>query len=91
MLIEGLGEVRAQPPERYPLRVRGATNTLSGWRIAIEAPRGPGSIALAEHGAETFYRGDGVFIGWSQDRLQAAYRALLPAPQAPELDFPQLG
>ena len=91
MLIEELGEVRAQAPERHPLRMRGTASTLSGWRIAVEAPRGPGSIVLAERGAESFYRGDGVFLGWPQDRLEAAYRALLPAPKAPEMDFPQLG
>ena len=91
MLIEGLGEVRAQRPERFPLRMRGTTNTVSGWRIAVEAPRGPGTIVVADRGAEIFYRGDGVFLGWPQEKLEAAYRSLLPAPEAPELDFPQLG
>jgi hypothetical protein len=40
---------------------------------------------------ETFYRGEGVFLGWDQDRLAAAYRALLPEPAAPEPESPQLG
>jgi hypothetical protein len=78
MVIEGLGEVRAAEPERVVLRLRGSTVTVSGWRIAVEAPRGPGSIVLAENGAQKFYRGEGVFLGWSQERLEAAYRALLP-------------
>jgi len=78
MVIEGLGEVRASEPERVVLRMRGSTVTVSGWRICVEAPRGPGSIVLAENGAQKFYRGEGVFLGWPQERLEAAYRALLP-------------
>ena len=78
MQIEGLGEVPATEPARFPLRMRGAAVTTSGWRIAVEAPRGSGSIVLAEHGSQRFYRGDGVFLGWTQERLEATYRALLP-------------
>jgi hypothetical protein len=91
MQIEGLGEVRGGGPERIPLRMRGAGVTLSGWRIAVEAPRGPGAVVLAEHGAEKFYRGEGVLLGWPQERLEAAYRALLPAAQGPTDDHLQLG
>jgi hypothetical protein len=78
MQIEGLGEVTATEPSRTPLRMRGAGVTTAGWRIAVQAPRGTGSIVLAEHAAERFYRGEGVFLGWPQERLEAAYRALLP-------------
>src|SRR3989440_607452 len=78
MQIEGLGEVRASEPERVMLRMRGASVTVAGWRIAVEAPRGPGSIVLAEQGAQRFYRGEGVFLGWPQERLEATYRTLLP-------------
>jgi len=91
MQIEGLGEVRASEPERAMLRMRGDAVTVSGWRIAADAPRGPGTIVLAEHGAQKFYRGEGVFLGWPQDRLEAAYRALLPPPQGKSDDHLQLG
>lgn len=91
MQIEGLGEVRASEPERVILRMRGAGVTVSGWRITVEAARGPGSIVLAEQGAQKFYRGEGVFLGWSQERLEAAYSALLPTPQGPGDDHFQLG
>ena len=83
MVIEGLGEVRASEPERVVLRMRGSTVTVSGWRISVEAPRGPGSIVLAESGGQKFYRGEGVFLGWPQERLEAAYRALLPPACGP--------
>ena len=91
MEIEGLGEVRASDPERVVLRMRGAAVTVAGWRIAVEAPRGPGSIVLAEQGAQKFYRGEGVFLGWPQERLEAAYRALLPPSEGPGDDHLQLG
>jgi hypothetical protein len=40
----------------------------------------------------SLYRGDGVFLGWPSDRLQAAYRTLLPrTDDTGESDFPQLG
>ena len=91
MQIEGLGEVTATEPARVPLRMRGAAVTTSGWRIAVQAPRGPGSIVLAEHGSQQFYRGDGVFLGWAQERLEAAYRALLPPTEGSGGDHLQLG
>jgi hypothetical protein len=91
MLIEGLGEVRASEPVRVALRMRGSTVTVAGWRIGVEAPRGPGTIVLAENGPQKFYRGEGVFLGWPQERLEAAYRALLPTSQGPGDDHLQLG
>jgi len=91
MQIEGLGEVRASEPERVILRMRGAAVTVSGWRIGAETPRGPGTIVLAEQAGQKFYRGEGVFLGWSQERLEAAYLALLPPSQGPGDDHLQLG
>jgi hypothetical protein len=91
MQIEGLGEVSATEPGRAPLRLRGAGVTTSGWRIAITASRGPGSIVLAEQGAQRFFRGDGVFLGWPQERLEAAWRALLPPDDSSGGDHLQLG
>ena len=92
MEIEGVGEVRAFEPDRVMLRMRGAAVTVSGWRIGVEAPRGPGGVVLAEHGSQKFYRGEGVLLGWPQERLEAAYRALLPPPaQGSGNDHLQLG
>jgi len=88
--IEGLGSVTPSAPARENIRVREATVTLSAWRIDVASPRGPGWIVLAEHDA-SWYRGDGVFLGWPQQRLEGAWRALLPVPEKAELDFPQLG
>ena len=88
--IEGLGSVTPSAPSRVHIRVREAAVTLSAWRIDAASPRGQGWIVLAEHNA-AFYRGDGVFLGWPQPRLEAAWRALLPPPENEKLDIPQLG
>jgi len=92
MQIEGLGEVSATEPTRTALRMRGAGVTTAGWRISVQAPRGTGNILLAEQAAQRFYRGDGVFLGWPQERLDAAWRALLPPSEGSSGgDYPQLG
>jgi hypothetical protein len=86
MQIEGLGEVTATEPARIPLRMRGDAVTVSGWGIGVQATRGSGNIVLAEHGAQRFFRGDGIFLGWTQERLETTYRALLPPAEGPSGD-----
>jgi hypothetical protein len=89
--IPGVGAVAAAPPSRVPVRVRGLQVTLSAWRMEATSPRGPGALVLADHGGASWYRGDGVFLGWPQERLEAAWRALLPPREPAEPDMPQLG
>jgi hypothetical protein len=49
-------------------------------------------ITLVEvSSAGALYRGDGVFLGWSQERLEAAYRALSPEDDEPGFEPSQLG
>src|SRR6266849_928495 len=84
MQIEGLGEVRASEPERVILRMRGAAVTVSGWRIAVESPRGPGTIVLAEQGGQKFYRGEacswaGRRSGWRPPTARCCRRRKAPA------------
>ena len=42
---------------------------------------------------ETYYRGDGLFLGWSQERLAEAYQTLSRPTDGGDSDltFPQLG
>jgi hypothetical protein len=89
--IPGIGAVTADPPVREPIRVRGMTVTISAWRIAASSAQGPGSLVLAEHAGKSWYRGDGIFLGWPQERLAATWKALLPPSEPPNHDFPQLG
>lgn len=91
-LVPGLTDPRSLSLERHPIRVREGSATLSAWRLPVASEEGPGTIVLAEISpGRSFYRGEGVFLGWSQVRLEAAYRALLPKPEEKGLELGQLG
>ena len=82
----GLGLVRA------PIRLREAGSTLGAWKLTLAADEGEGAITLVEYsGQPSFYRGEGVCLGWSQQRLEAAYAALRPGDEEPPLELLQLG
>ena len=70
--------------ERTPIRMRELGATTSAWRMTVDTPDGRGTITLLDGG---FYRGDGVFLGRSQEELAGAYRALAvsDAPAPPDL------
>jgi hypothetical protein len=67
--------------------------TRSAWRLSAVCTEGEGTISLIELSPTvSLYRGEGVFLGWASDRLQAAYRTLLPRVEDSRPDeFPQLG
>jgi hypothetical protein len=92
--LEGMTGVRAGSPGRTPVRTRESGVTQSAWRLDVETDRGAGWIVRLD-GAATLYRGEGVFLGWSQERLAAAWSALLPSLSESGFDsaseFPQLG
>ena len=74
------------------IRMRESGITLSAWRLAITCDEGTGAIVLVETpGGGSLFRGEGLFLGWSQERLEAAYRRLLPGGGDPEPDFVQGG
>lgn len=73
--------------ERIPIRVREGSATISAWRMTIDTPAGSGAIVLADN----FYRGDGVFFGWPQEKLAAEYQRLNTPPDEPKFEFQQLG
>ncbi len=90
--VAGLANPRGSALERVPIRAREASVTLSAWRLAVSADGGDGTITLVElPGGDSLYRGDGAFLGWSQDRLSAAYQALAPRDEAVLPDSLQLG
>jgi hypothetical protein len=90
-LVPGLTDPRALSLERTPIRTRESSVTRSAWRLTVASVEGGGSIALVEAGEETRYRGDGVFLGWPQERLEAAYRALLPESDEGTIQLQQFG
>jgi hypothetical protein len=90
--VEGLTAPRTLSLERFLIRTRADAAMQSAWRLSVACDEGQGAIVLVEVSPdETFYRGDGVFLGWAQDRLKAAYRALLPKSDEPTFEMHQLG
>src|SRR5262249_41747988 len=91
-IIEGLNQVEVGPMERVPVRARDSQVTVSAWRVVVDSSNGSGTITLLElSSGETYYRGDGVFLGWTQEQLASAYRELVPEQSEPVTAFLQLG
>ncbi len=91
--LEGV-RVSSHRVERIAVRARDARHTFSAWALKVEAAEGPGTIVRVEPSpGETYWRGDGVFLGWTVERLAAAWEALRAAEPEPEAgpDLPQLG
>lgn len=90
--VPGLTEPRTLSLERVPVRTRESASTLSAWRLSVAAAQGEGSIFLVDGPAGApLFRGDGVFLGWAQERLAAAYEELRPKPSEERFETPQLG
>jgi hypothetical protein len=92
-ILEGI-TVLTQRAERVAVRARATSHTFSAWAFAVETEEGSGTIARVEPSPdEAFWRGDGVFLGWTQERLAAAWDALRAAAPEPETApaFQQLG
>ena len=65
--------------------------TRAGWRLEVECAQGRGAIVLAEaSAAESWHRGEGILLGWTQEKLAEVYQALTRRDD-PEADSPQLG
>jgi hypothetical protein len=91
-LVAGLTNSRTVSLERAPIRTRESGVTLSGWRLCVESEEGEGAIVLVEAATgEPWYRGEGVFLGWSPEALRTAYESLRPRSEEPAFDVGQLG
>jgi len=90
--VPGLTNARGLSLDRMPVRTRENAVTLSGWRLCVESDQGEGAIVLIEAApGEARYRGEGVFLGWTAERLHAAYEALRPQLNEPRFETLQLG
>ena len=89
--LSGLTEPKGVGLERIPIRTRESSVTQSGWRLGVEAREGIGTITLVETRAGERHRGDGIFLGWTQEKLAAAYRALAPGNDEPPFEMMQMG
>jgi hypothetical protein len=78
--------------ERAPIRMRESGVTHAGWRMEISADQGSGSIMLAElPDGRSVYRGEGMFLGWPREQLEATYDAMREVPDEPTFEIHQLG
>ena len=90
--VPGLTNARGVGLERFAIRTREHSVTLAAWRLHAAAEEGSGWIALVDAASgRAHYRGEGVFLGWAQDRLASAYAALVPRGEEPPLESNQLG
>jgi hypothetical protein len=91
-LVPGLTNPRTLGFERFLIRLREGSTTQSAWRLSVACDEGMGAIIAVEIPPEVvFYRGDGIFLGWTQERMELAYKALLPKSEAGGFEIPQLG
>lgn len=90
--FEGISGIVAKPLERVNVRSRESQVTQSAWKLEVTSPKGSGAILVVEISPQqTLYRGEGLFLGWSQERLAGAYRALAPKSEDTDPELPQLG
>jgi hypothetical protein len=83
-LVPGLTSPRRLGLERFPIRTREGATTVSGWRMTIQADEGEGTITRVDlSSGGVIHRGEGIFLGWAEERLAAGYAALMP-PEEPE-------
>jgi hypothetical protein len=89
----GLTQIEAQPLERVLIRQRESSVTTAAWRLELRCDQGAGGIVRIEvSAAEAFYRGDGLFLGWSQERMGQVYDTLTrPTGGGSEFELMQLG
>ena len=75
--------------ERVPIRTRESNVTRSAWRMEVSCGEGNGAIVLVD---DSVYRGEGLFLGWSQEDLAAAYAgAQKSGDDEPPFELMQLG
>ena len=78
--------------ERRPVRERGVSFISAAWSIAVRADEGAGTIVRLEAAdGAVHFRGDGHFLGWSREQMEAAWEAMARSDSPPEPDTQQLG
>ena len=76
--------------ERVPIRTRESNVTRSAWRMEVDCDEGAGAITFVD---DALYRGEGLFLGWSQDDLAAAWTdaQAKKSDEEPPFEIMQLG
>ena len=89
--IAGLTEPTVHTPERVAIRLRESSVTLSAWRMAVSGPEGSGTLVRVETPGGSLFRGEGWFLGWTQEAMSTAWAELLPPSEPDRVEIPQLG
>ena len=88
----GLTGIVAAPLERVPVRRRESDVTSSAWCLKVNTDQGAGTIVLIEVSSEqSCFRGDGIFLGWSEARMAEVYGDLTRTSGGSDLELLQLG
>ena len=92
MSDDGMLEAVIRSLERSRIRTRESEITRSAWKMEVACDAGAGTITLVETSAgQPLYRGDGLFLGWSQEQLGLLYLRLQSGNDEPPLEMLQLG
>jgi hypothetical protein len=62
--------------ERVAIRLRESTFAQPAWRMTIVSEEGSGAITLVDSPAGGLFRGEGIFLGYTQDQLRKTYDSL---------------
>lgn len=91
--LEGLTGLSRTQLHRVPLRLREQQITLSGWRLETTSAQGAGALLLVDLAAGVrAFRGEGVYLGWEQPRMEKVWAALAGVESTEPLFEPlQLG
>src|SRR5215471_7022225 len=90
----GLTGIAVRPLERVPVRRRESGVTTSAWRLDVTCQQGQGGIVFVDGPPPgPHYRGEGIFLGWPQERLAEAYKTLnaMIADSDSSFELSQLG
>ncbi len=78
--------------ERAPIRTRESGATHSAWRMEIDSEAGSGTITMIDAALTSpCYRGEGLFLGWTQEQLGETYQRLLAPDDEQPFEVMQLG
>jgi len=59
--------------------------------MAVSGPEGSGTLVRVETPGGSLFRGEGWFLGWTQEAMSTAWAELLPPSEPDRVEIPQLG
>lgn len=74
----GLTQIVPGPLERVPVRMREDQAITSAWRVEATCDQGSGNITRVDVSpGQSYHRGEGLFLGWPQERLAELYQTVI--------------